>query len=88
MLGNFITPNISYAAVLKKKTTREIACQTDPVTPPSKHNKSNFTTPNNVDTPSESPKQDISVSPKPNVPPTPKEPSAPKNVKKPSEQKL
>ena len=87
-LYNTQHPSISYAAVLKHKTTREIACQTDPVTPPSKQNKSNLTTPKNVDTPSESPKQVISASPKPNVPQKPKDSSAPKNVKKPSEQKL
>jgi hypothetical protein len=81
-LYNTQHPSISYAAALKKKSRREISCQTDPVTPAFKQNKSNSTTPNNLDTPSESLKQVISASPKPQVPPKPKETIAPKNVKK------
>ena len=86
-LYNTLHPSISYAAALKKKSTREIGCQTDPETPASKPNKSISSTLNNLDTPSESPKQVISASPKPNVPPKPTETTATKNVKKQSEQK-
>jgi hypothetical protein len=81
------TQHPSISATLKKKSTREIGCQTDPETPPSKQNKPNSTTPNSLETPSESPKQVISASPKPHVPPKPKETIAPKNMKKQSDQK-
>ena len=87
-LYNIQHPSISYAMMLKKKTTREIACQTDLETSTPKENKSNSTTQIHINTSSESSKKVISASPKPHVPPKPKEPSAPKNVKKQTEQKL
>jgi hypothetical protein len=61
-------PDISYAAMLKK-TTKEIACQTDPEMLPAVQNKSNSTVQVNVDTP---PKQVISAPSKPQVPPKPR----------------
>jgi hypothetical protein len=77
-------PNISYAAMLKKKTTREIACQTDSEMSPSKENKSTSNVKDNVDN---LPKQVISAPSKPNILPKPRESSASKNIQK-QEKKL
>jgi hypothetical protein len=62
-------PNISYAAMLKKKTTREIACQTDSEMSPPKENKSTSNVKDNVDN---LPKQVISAPSKPNIPTKPR----------------
>ena len=83
-LYNSQHPNISYAAMLKKKTTREIACQTDSEMSPPKENKSTSNVKDNADNP---PKQVISAPSKPSVPSKPRESSASKNVQK-QEKKL
>jgi hypothetical protein len=70
--------------MLKKKTTRDIACQTDSEMSSPKENKSTSNVKDNVDT---SPKQVISAPSKPNVTPKPRESSASKNIQK-QEKKL
>jgi hypothetical protein len=61
---------ISRRRYVKKKTTKEVACQTDPEMSPAIQNKSSSTVQGNVDTP---PKQIIFAPSKPQVPPKPRE---------------